>query len=97
MIKYQVFHSSWASGYLGICVAKPVDEVASFSLPTNINQPEIIKTHAFDLVFLGIIAKLVLFFIYDVLKYVFNDHFVFTAWDMYHSHCYMLLLAFTTL
>lgn len=74
MIKSQVFHSSWASGFLGICVAKPADEVASFSLPTNINQPEIMKTYAFDLFFLVIIAKLVLFFISGILTFVFNDH-----------------------
>lgn len=74
MIKSQVFHSSWASGFLGICVAKPADEVVSFSLPTNINQPEIMKTHAFDLFFLVITAKLVLFFISGILTFVFNDH-----------------------
>lgn len=74
MIESQVFHSSWASGYLGICVAKPADEVASFSLLTNINQPEIMKTHAFDLVFLVIIAKLVVSFISGILTSVFNDH-----------------------
>lgn len=96
MTKYQVFHSSWVSGYY-ICVAKPADEITSFSLPTNINQPEMMKTHVFDLVFLGIIAKSVLFFIYDVLASVFNNHLVFTAWNMYHSHCYMLLLALATL
>ena len=58
---------------MGICLTKPAVQVASFTLPININQPEIKKTRAVGVVFLGIIAKLVLFFVHGILTSVFND------------------------